>query len=255
MTAPKTKFIAICTPSLGMVSIEWASALRHLAMPINTGYCECFARDDAGGEIAEGRNFCVATALGHETETREISHLFWIDDDVIVPRMALVRLLSHNADIASGVYFTKSEPSEPLIFPGPCAGTTPFVPDRVFPSWGHGMGLTLIRASVYKRMRDELGLPLDKYGLPEWYRTPGAVAGQTGEGVVFCGGTEDLDFLGRTEQLGYSSIVDTSRACFGWHFDGRANVGYPREQWEQAQALKPIVWNTPEGRVVWEAPK
>jgi hypothetical protein len=247
----RKKFIAACTPTLGSVSIEWASTLRAMAWPLNTGYVNFFTLDVQGGEIAETRNRCVQLALDYDTPACEVSHIFWLDDDVIASRMALLQLLSHNRDIASGVYFTRCDPAEPLIFPGRGAGTTPFVPDQAFETWGHGMGLTLIRTDVYRRMAAETDLGRDRYGRPAWYRTTGAETATFEDGVLWMGGTEDLYFLDAAGKLGYKPIIDTSRFAFGWHYDAAQRQGYPKKQWKQRMGGQPIVWDTPNGPVTW----
>ncbi len=252
MKPPRKKFIALATPTLGSVSIEWASTLRALAFPLNTGYVNFFTIDVAGGEIAETRNRCVQLALDYETADCEVSHILWLDDDVIASRMALLRLLSHNTDIASGVYFTKCDPAEPLIFPGRGCGTTPFVPDQVFETWGCGMGICLVRTEVYRRMAREIDLGRDRYGRPAWYRTTGAEHATFEDGVLWMGGTEDLAMLNLAGSIGYRPVVDTSRLCFGWHYDAANRKGYPREQWQQRMTGQPIVWPTPDGPVTWE---
>lgn len=250
--ANKLKLIAFATPTLGSVSIEWASVFRSIALPLNVGMTNFFVRDSVGGEIAETRNRCVQLALSAENDGLEISHIFWLDDDVICTRLSLLKLLSHNRDIASGVYFTRCEASEPLIFPHKGGGTTPFVPDQAFETWGHGSGLTLVRLSVYKRMAQELDLGRDKYGRPQWYKTPGIADATVENGVAFVGGSEDLLFLDQAAKLGIRGFVDTSRLAFGWHWDARTNQGYPLKQWRQQQAGKAIEWETPDGVKVWE---
>jgi hypothetical protein len=244
------KFIAVCVPTLGNVSIEWAQALRALVLPMNTGYCECFGKDDLGGKIAETRNAIVAKALSYESPEREITHLFWLDDDVICNRTAILALKRHDCDIASGVYFLKGDYGEPLIFPSRGGGTLPFVPDETFEVWGHGMGLTLVKLDVYKHMLDE-GLPNDSCGRPQWYKTPGAEDAEVLHEVLFMGGTEDLYFLEAASKLGYKPLVDTSYGAFGWHYDAKHQIGYPKRQWEQYRKREPIVWDTPDGPVVW----
>lgn len=254
MTQPKKKFIACCATTLGSVSISWASVLRGMAWPLNTGYVNFFVVDEQGGEIAESRNRCVQLALDYDTPTCEVTHLFWIDDDVIVSTRSLLRLLSHNRDIASGVYFTKCDPPEPLIFPGRGCGTTPFVPDQVFETWGHGMGLCLVRTEVYRRMARELDLGKDKYGRPAWYKTTGAEDATVDieDNIVWMGGTEDLYFLNEAAKLGYRPIVDTSRFAYGWHFDRETRQGYPKKQWAQFQRGETITWDTANGPKAWE---
>jgi hypothetical protein len=250
----RKKFIAVCTPTLGSVSISWASVLRGLAFPLNSGYVNFFVIDENGGEIAETRNRCVQLALDYETPTSEVSHIFWIDDDVIISTRALLKLLSLNRDIASGVYFTKCDPSEPLIFPGRGAGTTPFVPDQLIETWGHGMGLCLVRTEVYKRMAKELDLGRDKYGRTQWYKTTGAehATVDPDDNSIWMGGTEDLAMLNEASKLGYKPVVDTSRQAFGWHFCRESRQGYPKRQWGQFMRGETITWDTPDGPKAWE---
>ncbi len=248
----RKKFIACCTPSLGSVSISWASVLRGLAWPLNTGYVNHFLIDDKGGEIAETRNKIVQISLDYETPTCEVSHLFWIDDDVIASTRSLLELLDVQADIVSGCYFTKCDPAEPLIFPGRGAGTTPFVPNQLFETWGHGMGLCLIRAEVYRRMARELPLGRDKYGHTAWYKTTGAEHSTVEDGVVWMGGTEDLYFLNEAQKLGYQPWMNTRRFAFGWHFDKETRQGYPKKQWAQMMRGQEITWDTPDGPKAWE---
>ncbi len=193
-------------------------------------------------------------ALGFDNDTCEIGHLFWVDDDVIpINKLCLCRLLEHERDIASGVYFLKSEVTEPLIFPSRGGGTGKFRPGESFETWGHGMGLTLVNLDVYRRMNDELKLPLDKYGSPEWYRTPNEPKDMEREGnMLWCSGTEDLYFLHNASKIGIQAFVDCSRLTFGFHYDLVKRKAYPQKQWEQYVKGKPIEWDTPEGIVKWE---
>lgn len=255
----KKKFIARCTPSLGMVSTWWTQAVENMMWPMNYGCIRLFMHDDGnegrGGEIAEARNKLVAKVLSLESDSREISHIMWLDDDVICMRGIVVQLLSHRRPIASGVYFTKcpGSLSEPLMFPGEGCGTDEFIPDRAYEIWGHGMGLTLVETNVYKRMRDELSLPLDKYGNPEWYRTTfrRPEDATIDDGVVNLGSTEDLYFLNQATKLGFSGFIDTHVAAFGFHFDKASKEGYPEKQWKEFVKEHTVTWNTSTGQVVW----
>jgi len=246
------KFIAVCTPSRpsGAVSVWWARQLADLLRPLNMGIRHVMVRDSVGGEVAETRNKIVVKTLALETVGPEVDSFFWLDDDVLVPRGALIKLYEHHRPIASGTYFTKGEPGQPLIFPGRVEGTLPFVPDEVREVWGTCMGLTLVRAEVYKAMLKK-GLPTDKYGSPEWYRTDKQYKV---EGTMLdCGGTEDLYFLDAAGKLGYKTLLDCSKWTFGWHFDLDRQQGYPRKQFDQWASSTPVVWDLPDGRTVtWE---
>lgn len=248
----KKKFIGVCTPSLGMVPLEWANVFRVLMTPLNYGLVNFFTVDTKGGEIAEGRNNCVHQALASDTDDMEVTHLFWWDDDVICDPAAIMALIRHERDIASGVYFSKSEYSEPLIFPGPGGGTSPFLPGQAFETWGHGMGLTLVRIGVYRRMMEAFpDLPRDKYGRFGWYRTEGLQDAKLEGNVLWVGGTEDLYFLGNAGKMGITPLVDCSQAAFGWHLDTKAQTGYPPKQWAQRIRGEPVTWDTPGGVVTW----
>ena len=247
-------YIAKCTPSLGSVSLWWARATESILWPNNTGKAIFYLRDGVGGEVAEVRNGIVEAVLRYDAEVNPVTHLFWVDDDVLVFPGCLLELLHLDRDIASGVYFTKlpGNLSSPLIYPERGGGTARFVPDRVQEVWGHGMGLTLVRTEVYKRMRDA-GLPADRYGRPKWYHTsrPDEDVRQDGHGNIDLGGTEDNYFLDAAGKLGYRPAVCTRKHTFGFHYDAEKDLGYPEEQWGQWVKGEAITWQTLGGSVVW----
>lgn len=257
----RKKSIIRVTPTLGMVSHWWAQAADRLFAPMNTVKGSIFWIDKVGGMIAECRNAAVAKVLTFDSDQVEVDSIFWLDDDVICSPGALRQLYHHDTPIASGVYFTKEEGNfaEPLIFPGRCAGTAKYIPapdgeQKSSEMWGHGMGLTLVKMDVYRRMRDELQLPLDCNGQPEWYRTTSGEINQEGN-CLDMGGTEDLFFLHNAAKLGYKPIVDFTKYAFGFHYCSVRKKGYPEKQWEQYEAAlggsgKPIEWPQPDGSVI-----
>ena len=246
------ELIVLCAASRpsGAVSVWWSRQIAEMMWPLSIGKKVLFIRDSVGNEVAETRNKIVTTALALDRPGLRVHSLFWVDDDVLISRAALVRLYEHHADIAAGVYFLRGEPGQPLIFPRRGHGTAQFEPNRILMNmWGAGMGLTLIRADVYKDMLPSVGK--DKYGNPEWYKT---VRQYTVEGnMLNCGGTEDLYFFDAAWRLGYRPIVDCGKWTFGWHFDLATQRGYPEKQFAQWSAQKPVTWEMSDGRVVtWE---
>lgn len=251
----KGRCIPILTPTLGRVTMPWADQRSKLLFPMNCGRYPFTMQDKAGGEIAEVRNAMVEffLALKRNSPGAEFPGLFWLDDDVIPCSPAiLIRLIGHERPIASGVYFTKMEPGEPLIFPGGSSGTTPFRPGEVFESWGWAQGLCWIELGVYERMRDELDLGVDKYGNPAWYKTP--EFGVDTNGALILGGTEDFVFFDNASKLGYRPLVDCDKHAFGWHIDLKTLQGYPMQQFDQWSRQQPMVWPSKGGRpeVCWK---
>lgn len=249
--AAPARIIPVLTPTLGMVSVWWFTGVLDLLWPMNTGKAVIPMPDRKGGEIAEMRNRLVQMVLATETDKQKIHSLFWLDDDVIINRAALLKLASHGRDIASGVYFAKGDVGEPLIFGGPCSGTLPFQPNKEFEAWGWAQGLSLVSMEVYKRMRDELNMGVDKYGVPNWYEASDFRIRE--DGSVAMNGTEDFPFFQKANDLGYRCLVDCSQHTFGFHYDAANDVGYPRAQWEQFIRREPIVWPAKNGEeeVIW----
>jgi hypothetical protein len=215
-----------------------------------------FVKDDMGGMIAEARNICVAEALRRDDEKTEVSHLFWLDDDVLCHPFALVGLYHHayqrGWNIVSGVYFTRAEVSEPLLFATRFGGPMAFIPDRTFEVWGGSHGLQLVNTEVYKRMAAQPDFPRDRNGNPQWYKKPSPEDPEVHDGETYVGGTEDLFFMNVASRMGIKAMADTSRPCFGWHVDLETGQGFPKKQWEQRRKNEPITWDTPEGVLSWK---
>jgi hypothetical protein len=228
-----------------------------IAWPFNTTKAPIIIEDDEGGKIAEGRNMLVAKVLERETPGMGIRSILWIDDDVVPISPYLLRALDgHDEDICAGVYFSKEEFPQPLIFPERGQGVKKFVPEEYYDVWGVGMGLTLVKTDVYRRMKEELKLPLDSKGNPEWYRTTGRdedlmASVDLANKVRGMGGTEDLYFCNLAARLDIRPWVDTGKHCFGFHYDMARRVGYPKPQWETYRKECRVVWETPDGPVEW----
>lgn len=232
MAAFRRKNVLIGIPTLGTVSTRWAMAYAALCTPMNSA---CPRACEVGLPVDQARNKIARLAIDSDA-----THVLFVDDDVLIHPHALLQLLAADKDIVSGVYFTKGEFSEPLIFGDPGEGTMPYVPNSgLHEAYGHGMGLTLIRASVFREMRARIDLGTDPRGNPRWFYPSGDVPG---EGLR---ATEDLWFLANAHEAGFKCFVDTHPYAFGWHFDARAQQGYPARQW--AQYLE-------SGRVEFEVP-
>jgi hypothetical protein len=171
------------------------------------------------------RNFIVQCALDCD---KEPTHIFWLDDDVL-PHPAVIKQLFHaDKDIVTGVYFGKTSLAEPIIFGKPGEGVIPYVPGSgLHRCYGHGMGLTLIRTEVFRRMRDEMDLGVDTKGNPRWFYVSGDRPGEKRKL------TEDLWFLSKAYELGYESWFDSHPNAFGFHMDPHEDTAYPEPQWKQ----------------------
>lgn len=99
----KKSRIAVCTPHVGEVSMEWADRVYvPLKFPSHFDKVFFMAR---GVPWDVARNMLVKQALGDP----QVTHLMWIDSDIVFeqppnPNEAILQLLRCDAPIVSGVY-------------------------------------------------------------------------------------------------------------------------------------------------------
>jgi hypothetical protein len=208
-----------------------------------------------GKEVGDARNEIVARALALEQDdpTIRCSKVFFLDDDVLVHPDVLLKLLEHHRPIVSGLYYTKTSVPTPLVLQGDYEGVArSWMPGELVECHGHGMGICLIDADVFRRVRDELPIGVDRFGYPAWFATTKDAAVLTAAGTRrVMNQTEDMRFLGFARALGYTTAVDTSPQAFGWHLDTKTMQGYPLKQWQEFTERGTITWETEKGAVTW----
>jgi hypothetical protein len=247
-TAGPRQVIGIGVPSFGMVSLYWAARLLALRMPFNTVTRYFYV---TGQEVGIARNQIVHLARqmrGTGPGELRISHLLFLDDDVLFHPDLLVRLLSHNRPMVSGLYYTKTAHAQPLMFKGENQGTpTDWKHGDLVDVSAHGMGLCLINLDVFDAIDPPqfpygescpTALPVDAQGYPAFFTT--TRDGRDARGIT--NETEDVYFCRLAREVGVQPVVDTSAAAFGFHFDGSTQRGYPLEQWEQFKRDGSITW-------------
>lgn len=151
--------ILIATPTLGTVRMEWVQARYGQVIPTNWGmvtytqFMNSFI--PLQYTIPDAQNIIVKEAL-----EKQFEYLLLIEDDTMPPADAFVRINQHMRDgtvpVVSGLYYTKSNPSEPLIYRG--RGTSFYddwkLGDKV---WADGVptGFLLINCKLLHEMWKE----------------------------------------------------------------------------------------------------
>ena len=99
-----------------MTSMAWSMGFKRLIVPGNGDNIVPLA----GMPFDHARNMaCEQTLSGG------FDWLFFLDDDVITPPDAILRLIAHNKPIVSGVYYRRSPPiGLPVIMELTTIGTT-----------------------------------------------------------------------------------------------------------------------------------
>jgi hypothetical protein len=151
--------IMLGTASRGTVRIEWHNAVRSITIPPNWSYVTFLQGMSAvipvRFQVADAQNVIVRECLA-----RDFEWLLLIEDDTLPPPDLYIRLNDYMREgkvpVVSGLYYTKSEPSEPLIYRG--RGNGAFLDwkmgDQV---WCDGVptGCLMIHHSILKVMWEE----------------------------------------------------------------------------------------------------
>lgn len=247
------KRIMVGIPMTGTLRAEWVLARYGQVVPCNWSQVDYIQWIDQYSplrfSVADARNLIATRAVEDNFEW-----LFFIDHDVVLPPVTLLRIneimLKKETPIFGGLYFTRSVPSEPLIYRG--LGNSYFADwklgDKVWVD-GLGMGCTLIHVSILRAMYEESETyNVGPISVRRIFETPAKSMfdPETG-GWESHVGTEDLHFLNRViknsilKKAGWSEVakkkypflIDTSLFCR--HID-MSGVQYPARG-EEAQFM------------------
>lgn len=202
--------VVVGIPSFGMVSTYFLQSRASQQFPLVSSAIDKIVLNKP---IADARNEIVEFALAQGA-----NYIYWLDDDVVAPPDSFLKLYNHHRDIINGVYWSKSNPTMPLLFRGHLEG----------PYWdwhvgdlieidAAGSGLTLVNTEVYRKMQKELGGP--------WYSVDyGSFAGVDHSPA---NNTEDLYFYWKAKKLGYKVWADTSVQALHYEKNSGVLFGMP----------------------------
>lgn len=151
--------LLVFTPTRGTVRMEWVVARYGQIIPTNWGmvtyqqFLDSFV--PLRYSVADAQNLACK-----ELVEKNYEWLLMIEDDTIPPPDAFIRFNKYmqkgDIPVVSGLYFTKSEPSEPLIYRG--RGNSTYqnwkIGDKV---WADGVptGMLLIHGDIIRAMWKE----------------------------------------------------------------------------------------------------
>lgn len=240
--------VIIGVPSVGWQSTLFLKSIVTMVMPLNTVITYKFIGTRRYGNqvrpVAEADNVLV-----HEALAEGAQYLFSLEEDVIVPPLALRQLqatLGRNPDatVAAGIVTSKTIPPEPLIYREDGLGAYwNFRQGEVFDVGGVHMGCTLIRLADLAQIETEM-VEVEDYPKPgaktlmrEYFRTMSEPDpdGKTRQ-------SQDLFFCQLLRQNRRRILADAGVQC--GHFDvengllyGMPAGGPPRETASQAVNL------------------
>ncbi len=238
--------LMIGTPTTGSVRIEWVLARFGQVIPTNWSHSDCmqFLHTYAPMEyqVADAQNLIVKTAIEQGFEW-----LLLLEHDNVLPPGAFIKLNEYirecKVPVVSGLYFTKSNPPEPMTYRG--RGTGFYhewkMGDKV---WCDGVptGTLLVHMSIIKALWDESPeYRINDQVTRKVFETPAKVWTDPETAAVFTEtGTSDLEFCSRImrdkifekagwpeyQKMKYPFLVDTD--LFVRHIDGNG-VMFPQQ--------------------------
>lgn len=198
--------IIIC-PTRGVIPAKVVQSWMGLMRPMNQKVIgPLFA---IGMEVGEAYNSMIEMIL-QNPELSKWKYILTIEEDNMPPPDGLLKLYEHmdDYDVVGGLYWTKGEGGQPMIYGDPKVTPLNFIPqmptvDGIQPANGLGMGFHLFKLDMFK---DE------KIPRP-WFKTVQDYSPQGGAKMY----TQDLYFYENAGKLGYKFACDT-RVKVG-HYD------------------------------------
>jgi hypothetical protein len=201
----------ICiVPTRGMVPAKVVQSWMGMITPMNQKFTRIFI---IGMEVGEAYSQAIEMVLANE-ELANWKYILTLEEDNMPPPDGLLKLYEHmdKFDIIGGLYWTKGEGGQPMIYGEGKDGELHFRPQPpaqdIQPCDGTGMGFTLFKMGIFKDAR--LGKPL--------FKTCQDFDPRTGVKLY----TQDLYFFEKIRKLGYKVASDT-RVKVG-HYDMQMDI-------------------------------
>ena len=219
-----TNRVLIGTATTGLVRMEWVAARYGQIIPMNWCYVQVSQFINSyiplGYPVADAQNLIV-----HDVFQKDMEWLLLIEHDVVLPPDALVRfneyIRAEEYPVVSGLYFSRSRPSDPLVFRG--AGTNIYTKwkmgDKV---WVDGVptGCLLIHSGLLREMaKDAEDYMVNGLTIKKIFQHPFNAWHDPEIGLCITTGTSDLDWCKRVREGGYLKKA-------GWHSVAKKKYPY-----------------------------
>jgi hypothetical protein len=198
----------ICViPALKTMPSKVTQSWMSLMTPMNQKFIRLFIYDM---EVGDAYNAAVEFIMGNP-ELSKWKYMLTLETDNMPPPDGVLKLYEDmkEFDVVGGLYWTKGEGGQPMIYGDPHAIPLNFIPQKpkvntVQPCMGLGMGFDLFKLSIFK----------DKRLTQPFFKTLQEFNLQNGGARSY---TQDLYFFEKIHALGYKVACDT-RVRVG-HFD------------------------------------
>jgi len=149
------RLVTFSVPTRGYVDPKFVSHMHGVMDQLPTGVSWMIRLTDKDPEtgkvmdVVSSRTLLVEECL----ENDRSKYIFFIDSDVFIPENALALLLQGGKDMSTGIYWTKSDPPEPVIYKDLHLGPYfDFPKNALFKIAAAGLGCCLIKTEVFRKV-------------------------------------------------------------------------------------------------------
>lgn len=218
--------MAIVVPTRGMIPARVVASWMSLMKPMNQF---CYGPEFiAGEEVGLAYNRAVEWVLSFNqffktNKKNPFKYLLTIEEDNVPPPDGILKLLEsiEHFDAVGGLYWTKGEQGQPMIYGSPGVLPKNFLPQQpmqgmIQPCNGLGMGFTMFKVDLFEKMAPDL--PRDKLGNREWFKTSQQWDPDKGASAF----TQDLWFFDQAAKYG-AKFASDNRVLVG-HYDSSTDI-------------------------------
>ena len=204
----------------GTVPIKWMMHMQNTGQRMPGGIYWSYVYATGDFKKDPSKNYAsLRTEVVDKVLELNSKWLFFIDSDVFIPEDCINRLMSHNKDIVTGIYWMKTQPPQPVLYKeigdGPMWEIEPT--DELQEVGGSGLGCCLIKMDVFRKMKEK-GIDFFQQ---DWMHEKNGRRIQVSIG-------EDHWFFEKAKELGYKVWADTNVLCD--HYDLNSDTTYPDEK-------------------------
>lgn len=190
----------------GVISAKVVQSWQNLMTPMNQKFMRMYI---IGYEVGEAYNQAINSILSHP-DLSNWQYILTLEEDNMPPPDGMLKLYEgmDDFDVVGGLYWTKGEGGQPMIYGDPYAIPENFIPqmpreNTIQHCAGLGMGFNLFKMSIFKD---------DRVPKP-WFKTLQTYTPGVGAAAM----TQDLYFFQNIKKLGYKVACHTG--CKVGHYD------------------------------------
>lgn len=190
-------------PTRGVISVRVLQSWFSLMMPMNQRFLRVFIQGD---EVGQAYNNAIEGILA-DKQLSTWRYILTLEEDNAPPPDGLLKLYESmdKYSVVGGLYWTKGEGGQPMIYGDPTMMPKSFIPQLPIPDTiqhcnGLGMGFNLFRLDMFKKLEKP------------WFKTQQEYI----PGVGTRGYSQDLYFYERAAMHGHKFACDTRVKVGHW---------------------------------------